>query len=256
MKEVASSAKQDDLEHALLQANSLIEWAVSRHRARETRNLAIKIAPDCQTTLAVAEELAREAQGELVAVIRQQHMSASTVGLQLINGALIRLVRKGVRVRLLCSPDTVSVTEQQRLMNSVVPEIPIRVAECPPEELLIVDCHSAIIRNAMPQGGHAIILHDPAIVNSIHTLFNSVWASASPVIRREGPWGSQHELESRVLICLFRGQTDEAAAREMGISVRTYRRYVAKIMQDMGASSRFQAGALASRLGLISAFLQ
>lgn len=250
---VTLSATQDNLEHTLLQAHSLIELAVSRYRTRETSDLTVKISPDSQATIAAAEELARNARSELAAVVRQQYMSTSMNGLQVINGSLARLVRKGVRVRLLCSPETMSVTQEQKFINSAGPEMPIRVAECPPEELLIVDGHSAIIRNTMPQSGHAIILHDPAIVNSIHTLFNSVWALASPVIRRKGPWDSQRELESRVLICLFQGQTDEAAAREMGISVRTYRRYVAKIMQDMGVSSRFQAGALASRLGLISA---
>ncbi len=40
------------------------------------------------------------------------------------------------------------------------------------------------------------------------------------------------------------------AARELSVSVRTYRRYVAEMMSLLGADSRFQAGVRAAELGL------
>ncbi|NEE20393.1 response regulator transcription factor, partial [Streptomyces sp. SID7499] len=45
--------------------------------------------------------------------------------------------------------------------------------------------------------------------------------------------------------------TDEVAARELTVSVRTYRRYVAEIMTLLDATSRFQAGVRAAELGLL-----
>ena len=46
------------------------------------------------------------------------------------------------------------------------------------------------------------------------------------------------------------GLTDEAAARRLGTSLRTYRRRVAELMAAFEAGSRFQAGVRAGELGL------
>lgn len=56
---------------------------------------------------------------------------------------------------------------------------------------------------------------------------------------------------SGVLWPLSVGLKDVAAARELGMSVRTYRRHVAEIMQRLNAISRFRAGVRAMELGLI-----
>ena len=55
--------------------------------------------------------------------------------------------------------------------------------------------------------------------------------------------------DRRLLVLLSSGCTDEAAAREFGISVRHLRRQVARLMAELGARSRFEAGAEASRRG-------
>ena len=45
-----------------------------------------------------------------------------------------------------------------------------------------------------------------------------------------------------VLRQLARGAKDESAARDMGMALRTYRRTVARLMDQLNARSRFQAG--------------
>ncbi|WP_327279924.1 MULTISPECIES: hypothetical protein [unclassified Streptomyces] len=54
-----------------------------------------------------------------------------------------------------------------------------------------------------------------------------------------------------VLRQLALGSKDEAAAREMGMALRTYRRMVARLMDSLDARSRFQAGYLAARQNLL-----
>jgi DNA-binding CsgD family transcriptional regulator len=54
--------------------------------------------------------------------------------------------------------------------------------------------------------------------------------------------------EWEVLQILAQGCTDEAVARNLGISLRTVRRITADLMDRLGASSRFQAGLRASRI--------
>lgn len=53
-----------------------------------------------------------------------------------------------------------------------------------------------------------------------------------------------------MLRALGSGATDEAAARDLGMSVRTYRRRVAELLDVLEAGSRFQAGVRAGELGL------
>ncbi|MFI6040941.1 response regulator transcription factor [Nocardia sp. NPDC051321] len=60
---------------------------------------------------------------------------------------------------------------------------------------------------------------------------------------------SARELELIQLLC--EGHTDEAAARRMNLSVRTVRRLTQQLMGHLGARSRFEAGVLAARMGLI-----
>ena len=58
-------------------------------------------------------------------------------------------------------------------------------------------------------------------------------------------------LAPSLLDALASGSKDEAAARALGMSLRTYRRRVAELMAAVGATSRFQAGLRARELGLI-----
>ncbi|MFI6169094.1 response regulator transcription factor [Nocardia sp. NPDC051052] len=67
------------------------------------------------------------------------------------------------------------------------------------------------------------------------------------VVRETLP--SARELVLIQLLC--EGHTDEAAARRMNLSVRTVRRMTQQLMGHLGARSRFEAGVLAARMGLI-----
>lgn len=58
--------------------------------------------------------------------------------------------------------------------------------------------------------------------------------------------------QSQVLHKLCAGMKDETAARQMNVSVRTYRRHVASILKSLDVSSRFEAGLKVAELGLVS----
>ncbi|CAO0830728.1 Helix-turn-helix transcriptional regulator OS=Streptomyces microflavus OX=1919 GN=HUT09_15840 PE=4 SV=1 [Streptomyces microflavus] len=51
---------------------------------------------------------------------------------------------------------------------------------------------------------------------------------------------------------LAEGHVDEVVARKMGISVRTCRSHIAKLMQTLGATSRTHLGTLLARSGITS----
>ncbi|WP_433075574.1 helix-turn-helix transcriptional regulator [Dactylosporangium sp. CA-052675] len=104
-----------------------------------------------------------------------------------------------------------------------------------------------------------LIVRESHVVRSMTTLFDAMFERAvdlSVAARFTGRSGEAGDTENRfvrVLTMLDAGYTDETAARQLGVSVRTYRRYVAETMARLGVSSRFQAGARAATLNLIPA---
>ncbi|MET9496558.1 hypothetical protein [Streptomyces sp. NPDC006552] len=97
------------------------------------------------------------------------------------------------------------------------------------------------------------VVRDPGLTHALSTLHTAVWNQAADLSAYEPhrlTW-AEDGTAARVLLALGRGHTDARAARELGLSVRTYRRHVADLMSRLSAGSRFQAGVRAAQAGLI-----
>ncbi|MFJ8025880.1 DNA-binding response regulator [Streptomyces sp. NPDC096311] len=91
----------------------------------------------------------------------------------------------------------------------------------------------------------------PALVSGVYALFEAAWEIAADLEVFLSSDRPQLDAQARtVLRALGSGATDEAAARERGMSVRTYRRRVVELLVALDADSRFQAGIRAGELGL------
>jgi DNA-binding CsgD family transcriptional regulator len=93
-----------------------------------------------------------------------------------------------------------------------------------------------------------LVVRAPALVAMARDLFEQYWARGAglPTSRLEDGDDVRPVLELLQL-----GLKDESIARHLGVSLRTVRRRVAMVMDDLGASTRFQAGMEAARRGLI-----
>ena len=102
-----------------------------------------------------------------------------------------------------------------------------------------------------PLGREYTVTTSPVLVSGVYSLFMGAWEAAtdlSAFLRGEVP---ELAPEARdILRALGAGLTDEAAARRLGTSLRTYRRRVAELMAALEVGSRFQAGMRAGELGL------
>lgn len=99
----------------------------------------------------------------------------------------------------------------------------------------------------------AVQLTVAGAVAALVALFEQVWQSAVPLgDESRQAHGDLTSQERELLRLLSLGLTDEVAARQLGISLRTERRMMAILMQRMGARSRFEAGMLASERSWIS----
>ncbi len=129
----------------------------------------------------------------------------------------------------------------------------VRTAPTLPLRMVIFDRSSALLpldpENTI-EG--AVVLHGRGVLAALMALFEHVWADAQPFGQPaekdgEGLSGSEREL----LRILAEGLTDEAAARKLGVSLRTVRRMASRLMETLDARSRFQAGMRARDRGWI-----
>lgn len=138
-----------------------------------------------------------------------------------------------------------------RWLGSLGPEV--RSAAVVPVRMTIVDRSVAAILHKMPQlPTEMFVVREPALVIPLVELFEASWAGAAPIdgpnLKQAGEKEpSQQELGLLRLLAL--GSTDEAAAKKLGVSVRTVRRIMAELMDQLEASSRFEAGHKATQRG-------
>jgi sugar-specific transcriptional regulator TrmB len=131
----------------------------------------------------------------------------------------------------------------------------VRTRPVLPLRLVVVDRRVAIVANDSDRARGATVLYEPAVVHALCALFEIYWETAAPV---DHPACTAHphpdgltSAHVRTLALLATGAKDDAIARMLHVSVRTERRIVAELMAALKASSRFEAGVKAARLGWI-----
>jgi hypothetical protein len=110
---------------------------------------------------------------------------------------------------------------------------------------------------ALTEAGSVWIDVPSPMLHAMTRLWDLLWGRPqhrppSPDLGVGGFRPLRDDRDGTVLRHLALGVKDVVAAREMNVSLRTYRRYVAELMDHLGASSRFQAGAIAVRIGLLT----
>jgi DNA-binding CsgD family transcriptional regulator len=234
------------VEQTLLQARALIESTVSIYRQRRPSE-----SDGTHTSVAVPREALARLLGEArhtvcVALTAADEFSATVK-------ALLTAARPGPNVRVLCATSVVDCS-LARLSATGGARFEVRCSEGELRDAVVVDGARALVRTLPGDDGaaQATLVTDTAAVRALELLFAGTWSRCRRLDDHLalGP-RLQNELSRRILERLRSGQTDDVAARELNVSLRTYRRHVAEIMRELGASSRFQAGARAVELGLM-----
>ncbi|WP_410603684.1 DNA-binding response regulator [Amycolatopsis sp. lyj-90] len=157
-------------------------------------------------------------------------------------------IRKIYRAGLLL--DSVSAQELARIRDRFGAQIRISAEDV--NETIIMDGRLVILAGDLIAGrrGYSVITQ-PETVQGVMSLFETAWRSATDLAVYDARVSEIRRLAPAVLDLLGSGVKDEAAARTLGLGVRTYRRRVAELMAALGAESRFQAGVRARELGLV-----
>ncbi|MFG3049961.1 LuxR C-terminal-related transcriptional regulator [Kitasatospora sp. NPDC048239] len=128
----------------------------------------------------------------------------------------------------------------------------VRTAPVLPPRMLVFDRRTAVVP-IDPENTRlgALCTEEPGIVASLVALFEQTWETAAPLgaDRTEDTGTGLSAGERELLRLLSTGLTDDAAAKRLGVSVRTVRRQMAVLMERLAAASRFEAGLKAAQRG-------
>ncbi|MGW0836128.1 LuxR C-terminal-related transcriptional regulator [Streptomyces prunicolor] len=226
-------------EHRSEQAES---WPVDRfHDANDVRSLLRVMAAECRDE-----------------VITVQPGGARSE--QVLTEALPRdsaLLDRGVRMRVLYQHTARGDMTTRAYVSKLVERgAEVRTTAQIAERLIVFDGKTAFLpdRNGEAKSPGATVVRDPVVMAYLLRLFEQTWQEAVPFdVSGVGYQDTVKDLRLSILRLMARGLSDESVARRMGMALRTCRRHIAAITQELGAVSRFQAGALAERRGLLDA---
>lgn len=174
------------------------------------------------------------------------------------NPAGISALGRGVHYRAIYDAGAVAVPGGlARIERHVTAGEVVRVFNELPLKLTVVDRQLALLPlDVRDPTTEAALIRSPTLLTGLTTLFDALWERALPwsAVQEADATPKRHAFddeEVRLLGLLATGLKDEAIARQLGISLRTFRRRVATLTAALDAGSRFQLALKAAKTGLL-----
>ncbi|TXS06165.1 LuxR family transcriptional regulator [Streptomyces sp. col6] len=162
-------------------------------------------------------------------------------------------VRRGVRVRAVVDREGLSFQGRARGLNELAAQgVQIRLGVDLPTKLITVDRRMTLLppTDAADPTATALVVSDSLLSNALVPLFEAVWERAVPI---GSVTNSQVTDEDRELLTMLSsGLKDEAIARRLEIHVHTVRKRISRLMRELKAETRFQAGVQAAMRGWLT----
>lgn len=127
-------------------------------------------------------------------------------------------------------------------IQRIVPRLPLK--------MLLADKSLALVSLTRTGMDGAMLVRSKRLLALLRDLFESLWEQATPLLGDVEATSVEHG-HGQLPALLGAGLGDEAIARQLGLGLRTVRRRVASLSDELDAHSRFQAGMLAERRGFI-----
>ncbi|WUE88229.1 helix-turn-helix transcriptional regulator [Streptomyces sp. NBC_00490] len=202
------------------------------------------------------DDLAFFARDEILSV--EPYTSMSPENIERSRPLDLRCLRRGVRIRSVVVREVLEDGPTAGYLRELLSHgAMVRVVEDTTERILVYDRAAALVPlDPQDTSRGALLANNNGIVANIIALFEKIWDEAEDLAKVDLTDGENvasglSGTEQRVLALMCSVGKDEEGARELGVSVRTYRRYVADLMEMLGAASRAQAALLARERGWI-----
>ncbi|MEV4875493.1 helix-turn-helix transcriptional regulator [Streptomyces cyaneofuscatus] len=219
-------------------------------------------APNPAITVIEGRERVIAALGEASRTARDEVLTAQPGGNRLVDNIRQGLanahavIAAGGHMRHLYQHPVRYSTRFTQYLDQLPPgHLEVRTMEQAIDRLIVFDRKVAYIP-AAPGNNTALQIRHPALVHYLVHVYEVLWAQATPYdqpLPTMTPGAPVTAVQLSIARLLTEGHADEAIARKMGISVRTCRSHIAKLMQTLDATSRTHLGALLVRSGIARA---
>ncbi|MEE1782847.1 helix-turn-helix transcriptional regulator [Streptomyces sp. SP17BM10] len=163
--------------------------------------------------------------------------------LDAVRASDLKYLRRGLRMRTIVHTDALDCPQVDRYTAELIGQgARVRGTTGPLERMVIFDRRTALVAtdpDDITRG--ALVVRQPGLLAHLLGLFERRWSESCAV-----PDELPTTAERQVLRVMARVDKDEAGARELGMSLRTYRGHVASLLRRLDVPNRFQA-ALAAR---------
>jgi sugar-specific transcriptional regulator TrmB/AraC-like DNA-binding protein len=174
------------------------------------------------------------------------------------NPGEVAALARGVSVRTVYAPEALEYPSRMDHIRAMAAQgEQARIFASPPLKLIMFDRHTALLPVHPLDPGFAagaMLVHTSALLDALYMFFELVWDRATPLSLDGGHPGPGPQADSTagdLIPLLAAGLTDEATARQLGISHRTLQRRIQALMDTLDARSRFQAGYQAGRASAV-----
>jgi sugar-specific transcriptional regulator TrmB/DNA-binding CsgD family transcriptional regulator len=239
--------RQDELERARLLADRLVMDFHQGTRYEHTAQV-IEILVGADVINQRAVQLMRSAEREVMIFDVPPYIGSPD------NPDELDALARGVRWRAVYSTESLAQPGQLETITGFrAAGEQARFALGVPTKLAIADRRLALLPLTIDRPVSeetAILVHPSSMLSMLTMHFETVWERAMTLDRFVNrPSGTPQDGRAgrEVLQLLAAGIKDEAIGRQLGLSLRTVRRWIAQLMVERGATTRFQLGLSVAR---------
>jgi sugar-specific transcriptional regulator TrmB/DNA-binding CsgD family transcriptional regulator len=252
--EVLLLEQQERIKRARLYAEQLAGRYVRTAAGWEPTEL-VEVVSGPQAVAQLVEQVVRSTSNEIRFIDKHPYVVAPTV----LAPVEAEMLRRGIAYRALY--DTAGLATRN-IQAEIEPAIAMgeqaRVIPEAPVKLILSDRRLALLplQSNPTMIDSVVAVHPSAMLDALSALFDVLWRTALPLpaatARPAGPDSLTPE-DTRLITLLTAGLPDQAVARQLGLSYRTFQRRVGALIELLGVRTRFQAGLQAAFRGLVPA---
>ncbi|MGC3861889.1 helix-turn-helix domain-containing protein [Micromonospora chersina] len=243
--------RQDDLRRAESDVAALAE----QYRTADVAPGVIEVVADLDTVRRRFFQIQEAARHEVLSMVPPD--------LRVVphreNTAERASMKRGVRYRALLDRRALTGPDMQAdIRESMALGQEIRIVDAVPVKMMIVDGEIAMLPLHHDADGSpaSILVYRSGLLAVLVASFEAAWERAYPLRPAPAPGevteltgGELGDEHMQVLALLLSGQTDQAVATQLDISLRTVHRRIRQLMNAAGVDSRVQLGWAAARNG-------
>lgn len=252
--DIAIQALAHQHQRAVQRAKGMIDelqlHAVAGRKEAKQQELPIELITTPDVGRLVYQQIYESAEHEILGLVRPP-LLYSVLSSPPDSSAQRAVHARGVRHRSISDAEMLSIPGfPERLRADIEAGEEARLMTSVPFKMVLIDRRIALMFLHPDQANSpSVVVRYSALLDALHTLFEILWERAAPVSfarsgeLQKGIAESRLSKEDEELVWMMAiGMNDKTIAHKLQVSVRTLERYVAELMRNLDARTRFQAG--------------